>query len=408
MQINEKVNNGKSGLALVALAISYVSFFSLGLDSFIYAYRETFLPKYSWYAFSIAILALCAINRNSRFLPKMPILLWIGFYTLLSITSLTLSISKDVADFGFIIYLYGLAVIIPSAVLFQSLKNLPIDYFKWPLTLVFLLTVGSVVLDYFSPFQYTNALNSGYERTVDRASGFFLNPNAAGISISLTMAMAISYFKMPIRYLFIGLAAVAVLLTFSRAAFLMFVIFLAGFSLRGILPKWFFPGGIIFLAFISILPSFGNFIISVFDIKSTNALSRLELIFGSGSSQSVTADDRFLILMSALDEYMRSPLLGHGLGYSWYWGDSLAGQGTHNMYLRFALDYGVLGFLLWPTFCFAIFMSRQSSNTMWHLVLVLMMCFYGFFTHNALESRSLIIPFMFMLMVDTTRFIESK
>jgi O-antigen ligase len=159
-------------------------------------------------------------------------------------------------------------------------------------------------------------------------------------------------------------------------------------SVSGVLPRRYFSylTGTIGAVFIA-GTAYGAIKV-LLNIQSQNALDRFDLFFGLNDLSGLADDSRILLLDSALQTIWEHPFIGQGLGFSFYWGDlNSIGQGAHNMFLRFMLDFGIAGALIWLAFCVALYaQSATQGNKRFSLYLAGFALLISFFSHNLPEA----------------------
>jgi hypothetical protein len=379
-------------LVRVAVAFHIVIFF-LNLDVLSFVVRPDLLPRY-WHAASILLAGL--VVATARGAAKPLVCAMTGWLVLYVCAVLVSSIPADVpfAQFAYSNYvLYTISAILPALIVFGCLSSEDKSWLRPLMLMVFLVAWASIVADYFLPFRAVLQLVSpdGSDVvSVDRAAGAFLNPNGAAISMSLMIACMAYLWKSRWNSVFVVLALVAVLLTYSRAGLVSFLLIVGIMAWRGQLPR-----GLSILG-VGLLIGVAYWMVVDDVLRSENTMDRLRFFASRDIADILASDERFLLLQKALVEIAEAPLFGHGWGYSKFWGETIAGQGTHNMYLSGMMDFGVLGLLVWPAWCLSLLWGpRQQRRSMAPVALVFLV--YGLFTHNALESHAFLVPVILLL-----------
>lgn len=184
-----------------------------------------------------------------------------------------------------------------------------------------------------------------------RATGLYSNPNSNGIALVLGMSVAAS--KVPERYriFYRLLIGAGVLATFSRSsilAWLLVMIIESREVYRGLLrpPYALIASACMVLIAISVFWTPSVIAPLSSRVESYNLTSRIQF-FTSGNLDNNSIRVRQEIAKSAFNEFEKSPFLGRGTGS--VLADPILNQagGTHNIYLEGALDYGMLGMLLY-------------------------------------------------------------
>ncbi len=379
---------------LVRLAVAFhIVIFFLNIDVLCFVVRPDLLPRY-WHAASVLLAGLVMLNSRGAVKPLLGAVTgWLFVYVG---AVLIYSMRADVpfAQFAYSNYvLYTVSAILPALVVFGRLSSCDKTWLRPLMLVVFSIAWVSIIADYFLPFRAVLRLVSPDgtdEVSVDRAAGVFLNPNGAAISMALMVVCMASLWNIRWNAVFAVLALVAVLLTYSRAGLVSFLMIACIMSWRGQLPRA--------LSILGIGVCFGAayWMLAEDVLQSGNAADRLRFFASRDLAGMIATDERFLLAQRALVEIAEAPLFGHGWGYSKFWGDSISGQGTHNMYLSGMMDFGVLGLLIWPAWCLSlVWGSLRQRRLMAPFALVFL--FYGLFTHNALESHTFLVPTILLL-----------
>jgi O-antigen ligase len=232
-----------------------------------------------------------------------------------------------------------------------------------------LLTAASVYYNYYERTFVTEFRTS--------AVGFNLNDAslilAIGIPFAWYLATQVEHRSALIRwlnYLYLPAAVVAILLTGGRVSLVGTVpgfIFIFG-TLKNVSPRW------RMLAFVSVIAItyFAQFLIpqTTVDRLITGTVAEVEDLDLNGRKE---------IWLRTLDEYLKAPLLGIGVGS----GPTAVEAAIHNTLFAVILETGVLGglILVWLTYKVIQEMSQQPSpllkslwaNVLWIVLLANML-----------------------------------
>lgn len=231
-----------------------------------------------------------------------------------------------------------------------------------------------------------------------RSAGFYLNPNVSGSA--LTTLPMITAIRVPLLGNFILLAAAGfgLLLTFSRSGWIIFLFGGLGLAMLGKLG-----GGrarFIFLGIVALISALlfyaytsGELYLfmsrsSLGEFLDPNTLARL-------GSRGAALDDyssieRSGVIVKGWEAFLEAPLLGHGVGYTYIWGDRTS---THNMVLLMGAELGLPGIAAYLGL-FAVLIARARG--VYRLLAVVLLA-DGMFTHNQLDFISQVIPIAFVI-----------
>ena len=227
-------------------------------------------------------------------------------------------------------YLVLTILILCSCILLNILSKSRYNFYKVSINIFligFILSTFAVIID---PIVNIRSMvptfeASLYERT--RAGGFYLQPNVAGAVLPLYFAIFVPRLS---RVWLIPLAillVVASLLTFSRSSMGLTAIVLFASIFFGRMPVWpvliSAPLLLTLGADINIVDAIQRF----FKIDGGSGLVRLQNLVDIASLLDVGRDARTALASDAKQEFLNSPIVGYGPGYSWAWADRV-GQGT--------------------------------------------------------------------------------
>jgi len=251
-----------------------------------------------------------------------------------------------------------------------------------------LVTIVTVVIDVFRPHTFTL-------EELEGASGLAQNPNGGAFVALLLMVCALDWKKPAFRWkdiLIIVLAFFAIILTASRsgilAAGIVSFVYLAR-TWKAVRAASKIKATSIFMFFVVLLVLASYVIVEsgpVLDDESTKFRRLLDmdaeiLRFGdSASLERLDAVDRSLRIVS------ERILLGMGTGYVY----SMP-VGPHNMYLARWVDNGLIGLLSYLWLISAAFVVNWRNRNTEGMVIAFIVFFFGFFSHNVLEDRTILL-----------------
>jgi O-antigen ligase len=250
------------------------------------------------------------------------------------------------------------------------------------------VTIVTVVIDVIRPHTFTL-------EELEGASGLAQNPNGGAFVALLLMACALDWEKPTFKWrdvLVVVLAFIAIFLTASRsgilAAGIVGLVYLVR-TWKAIRAAAKIKTASIFVFFFILLVSASYFFVEsgpVFDDESTKFSRLLDmdaeiLRFGdSASLERLDAVDRSLRIIS------ERIVLGMGTGYIY----SMP-VGPHNMYLARWVDNGVIGLFSYLWLISAAFVVNWRNRNTEGVVIAFVVIFFGFFSHNVLEDRTILL-----------------
>jgi O-antigen ligase len=104
-------------------------------------------------------------------------------------------------------------------------------------------------------------------------------------------------------------------------------------------------------------------------------------LFEQGDTSST---GRLFLLVKSIKWFLEAPFFGHGIGQTFEWG---FGASTHNMFLLYAVEMGVIGVAAF----LALIWILWSSGSVLGRVLGVLFAFSSLFTHNNLEHAAMMV-----------------
>jgi len=310
------------------------------------------------------------------------LMIWSLTYTMFIIILYLISSQSDTATQILITWLKAPLFLISFMLIFSSkLNNLSATN---PITFIFLIiAVFAVCMNIYDFF------NPTLSKVPGRAAGFYINPNVAGSTIAYAMTVSVLALSRKFRFPFIIFCGLGVLLTFSRGAWLVWVVgvvYLAwGGDAVSMRRKIILGGGAVLFGLVVLAFLFtgllGQIIFnsSLSEYLTPNTMARL----GIGASQFAdhSASSRADVVLGGLNFGARAPVFGQGLAFTrenlgWPYRVS-----THNMYVLFWAEGGLTGVLVFLSFLGIVWKFGVGIGR----VLAVQMALDSLFTHNLLE-----------------------
>ena len=365
-------------------------FLILNVDQFAYSAGAGPAPKFWMLGIFSLTLIMFLPGLKLGVLLSRPLLGWTAGYVLLSAAWVGHADNLESAIDGWMM------VVTTGLLVVTALLAYPSVAFRsrvWTAMLwaALILAVLSVVEEYSQAAAYVFAeAGQGIE---GRAAGLFLNPNIAAQALIMILACLMAHGSPRANVIALALSAIGMLLTFSRGGILAWVVLAVAATARGRLPKWFILvlatcAALFFLMGDSILEALSAWIAP----ENRNSLERLAWLLGQGELTDFSAGEREAVASFAWQQFLASPVLGHGVGYMWVW---TADAGTHNLFLRFMVEYGTLGILIFPLFLIAsVRSSVLGSDRAWMWFVACIAVMLSMFSHNMMEQATFLLPWL--------------
>ncbi len=270
---------------------------------------------------------------------------------------------------------------------------------KYTLIAVVLMSIFNNFYELFNPDAFS-LVTSG------RPAGFYLNPTKTGCALVLGMILTVNFIKKPYRWLYVLLIGVGLLVTFTRGAILGWIVSIGilianrilSNNRRQIIVAMLILGS--FLVIVNPLNSLGNYFAGGTDGAYSNVVSRLEQ-FQNPSIEDDSAKERSAVAKYAWQLFGKRPFFGYGLSSTTRW--TVSEVSTHNMYLYFMMDHGIIGLIIFPGAIFAVVHRNRGEDRTIILCFATFLAIWGLFSHNILEEWYILTTFSLLAAMRTSQ-----
>jgi len=362
------------------LVVASVALFYTGWTGY-YAMRNTEPNPGQWVIlFCLVSLPLLTRQQVISDLLKSPLMVWCFGYAWLTVTWFLLSSQSDVA----LQEVRWRALAIFQLLTLLALFANPDANRLARRALVAAVLFGVAMNIYEVFFPVTFSLNVG------RSAGLYMNANHAGEA--LVWGMILSVTAMPSRYrsLFILLTGTGVFVTFSRAGILTWLIAVAGLILtRRVGLKNLFVSGFMPLVLVGLvlLPRLDQLLTTLERSGTINkdVQERLAWLADPSGVSDASSFGRAYLAKQAWEKIAEHPLIGSGTGASRA-APNVALESTHNQYLAFMRDHGVLGAAIMPLLILAVMWGAQGDTRHVAKAFLCAVLLMSLFTHSVLNA----------------------
>jgi O-antigen ligase len=368
-------------IAVIILCLVY-----LDIPAYIYAIDINILPKY-WY-YVIFIIAIPILLKNFRPLLRLllsPFALWLFALIIVNFVYM-IDANKDITNLVFtrnqnfiLAILFGFIFSIISS---ESYK------------LIFpILSIGIsviTIIDFLIPGVIYPIFSEG--TVLGRAAGTYLNPNKAGEAILLMCFFSMSVVRIQHRTVLIFLAGIAILLTFSRSALILWLVLFISLLSTQRLPKSTIIFTVILLFILPVLFSnFEYYLLERNDLESgvNNLISRLNF-FQDHDQSDDSSLERLEVLNAGIDLFLNNYIFGAGVGTTELW--QYRG-GTHNQFISYAAQYGIIGIIFYVLLIINVWKGNYFQVRFFQRFAVFICVFFSLFTHNMLDHIYWLLTF---------------
>lgn len=375
----------------ISRGILGVFVFWFGSYAYLYFFAFTgFKPLYSYYLL-LGYFAFWLVSARTLTCLRdhgiQALIFWLGLYLAYGCLAFLHSSQSDAAAQALITL--GEAILLAGA--FALLFTEPSRLRRVQAALAMLAMLATLLngFDFLHPL-FTNVPG--------RAAGLYVNPNIAGHFIAMAMVAGVTVMPRRWRLWFVMVCGLGVLLTFSRASWIVWGLGVLWLGWTGEVGparhRWAAAAlaGAIGLGFVGLVftGGLGNMLgQGIFASHlDANTLSRLGV--GSSSLSGHSADLREMLTWASLRIGANAPLLGHGLGYTREWQFPV---GPHDMYLLFWVEGGIPGLLLYVGLMVLLWHFSHGVGR----IVALQLIIAGFFTHNQMEQPAFLVMMSFVI-----------
>ncbi|MBD2577197.1 O-antigen ligase family protein [Oscillatoria sp. FACHB-1406] len=381
----------------IVLAIIAILLFFTNLDLYLYIagiipYPPTIL------IFGYALFSLPVVFSKYSSLPRYFIFWAIAFISISSLSLLIFDNSRVSYPIAFQEFrLRILSTIFLGLMIVVFSKDGVIQkWVKKAILLAVILAVFNNIYDFFHPFVFCSC-------NLGRPAGLYINPNQSGYSLVLGMIFSIGVVKPKYRFYFWLFVGIGLILTLSRSAIIgyLFVTLLLAKE-KKLVIYWKSTLVLISLLLITYLIFYlGNLgsngikltevgnINSFYDYSISVRMEWLNNPFLLDESDSL----RSRVIELGWIMFLQHPLFGNGLGSTLDWQEIVS---THNMYLYYMVDHGIIGIFIFPILIWVVTKHARGEARFIGLLFTTLMLFLGLFSHNLLTERYVLIGFALM------------
>jgi O-antigen ligase len=254
---------------------------------------------------------------------------------------------------------------------------------------ILVAVMGAVAVNVYEIFN-----PSTFSSVVGRSAGLYVNPTQAGAALVLGMILSVGLLPQRLRLLFALAVGLGIFLTFSRAAMIgwfvtMLVIIWTGqINLR---RSIIIGCTVLSVAGAALFWQWDKLQYKLEDsgALNSNVLTRVRW-FNDFESRDFSVTEREEVAHLAWQMFADNPILGHGVGTSTNWDFEIS---SHNQYLNLMVDHGILGLFIFPCLVLATVWRAEGEARKIACAFSAFIFQWGFFSHNILEERYILLSF---------------
>lgn len=233
----------------------------------------------------------------------------------------------------------------------------------------------------------------------NRPVGFGGNPNRMAVSFLFVLVGAIDWYRSRWgNVLVLTLSGFSIYITLSVGGLAMYAFILGAYLVVVIMKNQPMAKKLMVLISVVLIMVLSSLVmkkvIRSYDLFSTYSVNKrvgdiADLL--SGDFRFFLEHSRTQLMEDFYDKVMEAPLLGHGTGYS-----ENFPTGTHNMFLRYWLENGLLGLLFYSLFIVGGIIHFYRLKDTRGLIFMMVTIIESFHTQNLLEYKSFIVMLGFL------------
>lgn len=414
----KKVKKHINGLVhyQIFLAVGAIFIFFTELSDYLYAIHVGPSPVVYFYGFVVMALPLYfSISSRIKYLPY-SIIIWCYIYLAIGCLTIVLvgidlhsesqiqPLRDRIRD---VLFLLLMIVIFSKYYVVQL----------WTKRAILLVTFYNIFINFyqfFNPsvlsFQHEDSPLLGSERSF----GFYGHPNSAGFALILCIILSVDLIKPKYRFLFVLIGGLGILPTFTRGAMICWILTVITLVITKIIPRYQVP--YIGLSIITILLILGLQFKNLSSLRNSDGSlllsqdmqDRIEWILNPFSNKSQQIDDnsREFLIEQSWQKFAERPWLGNGLDSTKTQFSVGLAQDTHNMYLKFIIEHGFLGFFIYPMLVLAAIWQSQGETKKIAIVFATNLFVWGFFSHTIIRDFSILITFSLMACMAKSSYLD--
>lgn len=396
----ERHSRTMAAWASLVLPVTLVCIY-LHLPVYAYTLDKGLLPKFFYVGFILLLLPVL-LTRMNAFLAYLtsPFVLWAGALLVLNLLHLASNDASINARSEALVSfrMQAIAMVIVFGFVFTRMRS---SGWERAFVLLAVLLPALVITDFLYPGLLYPADTPGAVQ--GRAAGTFINPTIAGEAILLAFLMACPLVAKCYRTPLILLAGIGVLLTFTRAAMLSWIVIWIFLMMRRRLPAVSAIAAQAIVALPLMLGGLESYISQRSDF--TDALDNIQhrlLFFSEARLDDDSARQRELVLRAGWEAFANNPLTGAGAGVtdggaSRLWAHAAS---THNQLIALAAEYGIAGIVMWLWLLAMLVRGRHFEDRVMQSAVILLFCMMTLFTHNMFDFPYWLLTFALLARQD--------
>ncbi|MDF5707610.1 MAG: O-antigen ligase family protein [Nostoc sp. S4] len=235
-----------------------------------------------------------------------------------------------------------------------------------------------------------------------RAAGLYLDPNDCANALILGMILTVDLFPKKLRIFWILIVGFGVVLTFSRGGILGWIFVVIMMYLTRVISfqkslLWILVMGMLLFFVIQLGSEWIGNSSNIYKQLDSTALQRVESIIGGDDVlEDSSTMERKGVAEKGWEMFLERPIFGYGIGSTFDYSITHYSVSTHNMFLLYAAEYGIIGVTILPLAIYAVIHRARGETRKISIVFALFILFASLFSHTVLSLNYYLIPFAMM------------
>ncbi|QLE45992.1 O-antigen ligase family protein (plasmid) [Nostoc sp. C052] len=235
-----------------------------------------------------------------------------------------------------------------------------------------------------------------------RAVGLYLDPNDCANTLILGMIVTVGSFPKKLRIPWILIVGFGVVLTFSRGGILGWIFVVIMIHLTRVIS---FQKSLLCILVMGMLLFFvvqlGSEWIgdssNIYKQLDSTALKRVESIIGGDEVlEDSSSMERKEVAEKGWEMFVERPIFGYGIGSTFDYSNTHFSVSTHNMFLLYAAEYGIIGIPILPLAIYAVIHRARGDTRKLGIIFAVFILLISLFSHTILSLNNYLIPFALM------------
>lgn len=374
------------------LAVGVIFFFFTRLDTYLVVKQLASSPVGWMLPYFVLSIPLLMIRGKGKY-PSRSVFCWCLVYFIVSAVSYSFFSESDTSLPTLIDRSFATVFLLVTTFLFADQRVQ-----RWTRYAL----VAATLIGIFNNF-YQILNPSAFGGLVEgRAVGLYLDPNDCANALILGMILTVDLLPKKLRIFWILIVGFGVVLTFSRGGILGWLFVVIMMNLTRIISSqksllWILVMGMLLFFVVQLGSQWIGDSSNIYKQLDSTALQRVEsMIGGDDVLEDSSTMERKGIAEKGWEMFLERPIFGYGIGSTFDSSITHFSVSTHNMFLLYAAEYGIIGIPILPLAIYAVIHRARGETRKIGIVFAVFILFASLFSHTVLSLNYYLIPFALM------------